>query len=445
MLDIHEWMKNFVEVMKGTFGGRIVCIGLQGSYGRGEASEGSDIDVVVILDQLDLEDLEKYDEVISKLPSRELVCGFVSGKRELENWEKSDLFQFYYDTEPIAGSLEFLLPKLDREAVRRAVRIGACNIYHMCVHNILHEKDAEILKGLYKSAGFTVQAICYHATGEYRKRKAELMEAAPEMRDRKILETGILLKEKQEISPAEFRQYSRMLMEWSGRLIMEYSEAPESVPQDFGTSEWRMKDADVVRETSAYRAGKRQGEYTLEDYYAIPDEQRVELIDGVIYDMAAPSNVHQMLSDEILVQLKQYVKKKGGQCVPMSSPVDVQLDCDNKTMVQPDVLVTCDREKIKFQKIYGAPDFVIEILSKSTRKKDLCLKLAKYMQAGVREYWIVDPDKKYVFVYDFEHGAELTLYTFQDTVPVQIFHGECQVDFSEIYENVRFLYEKQDS
>lgn len=444
MVEIQEWMKKFVETMKENFGDRIVCIGLQGSYGRGEASKSSDIDVVVILDRLGFEDLEKYDAVIAELPFRERICGFVSGKSELENWEKSDLFQFYHDTESVVGNLDFLLSQIDEEAAVRAVRIGACNIYHMCVHNILHEKDVEILRGLYKAAVFTVQAVYYNAAGKYLKRKAELLEAVSGRREREILEAGILLKEKEEISQAEFRQYSRMLLEWSGGLIEAFSEAQKAVYKDSGASEWSTKNTDVVREMPAYHAGKQQGEYTLEDYYAIPDERRVELIDGIIYDMAAPSNVHQILADEILVQLKQYVKKKGGTCIPMGAPVDVQLDCDDKTMVQPDVLVVCDRDKVKFQNIYGAPDFIIEILSRSTRKKDLCLKLAKYMQAGVREYWIVDPDKKYIFVYDFENEGELTLYTFQDSVPVQIFDGECQVDFSEIYAYVRFLYEKKD-
>mgnify|MGYP000438242551 FL=1 len=132
----------------------------------------------------------------------------------------------------------------------------------------------------------------------------------------------------------------------------------------------------------------------MEDYYALPEEQRVELIDGVIYDMSAPTSVHQLLGTEILLVLKDYIRKQHGRCVLIASPIDVQLDCDDKTMVQPDVIVVCDREKIQNRCIFGAPDFVAEVLSESTRKKDLVLKLNKYMTAGVREYWLVDPDRK---------------------------------------------------
>lgn len=126
--------------------------------------------------------------------------------------------------------------------------------------------------------------------------------------------------------------------------------------------------ASCVQEARSIYNVKRQGEYTLEDYYALPEEQRVELIDGVIYDMSAPTSVHQLLGTEILLVLKDYIRKEHSLCVPVASPIDVQLDCDDKTMVQPDVIVVCDREKIQNRCIYGAPDFVVEVLSKSTRK-----------------------------------------------------------------------------
>ena len=118
--------------------------------------------------------------------------------------------------------------------------------------------------------------------------------------------------------------------------------------------------------------------------------------------MSAPTSVHQLLGTEILLVLKDYIRKQHGRCVPIASPIDVQLDCDDKTMVQPDVIVVCDREKIQNRCIFGAPDFVAEVLSESTRKKDLVLKLNKYMTAGVREYWLVDPDRKKVIVYDLK-------------------------------------------
>ena len=103
--------------------------------------------------------------------------------------------------------------------------------------------------------------------------------------------------------------------------------------------------ASCVQEARSIYNVKRQGEYTLEDYYALPEEQRVELIDGVIYDMSAPTSVHQLLGTEILLVLKDYIRKEHGLCVPVASPIDVQLDCDDKTMVQPDVIVVCDLGK----------------------------------------------------------------------------------------------------
>lgn len=189
--------------------------------------------------------------------------------------------------------------------------------------------------------------------------------------------------------------------------------------------------------------GKKQGDFTLEDYYQIPDDIRVELIDGVIYDMAAPTSLHQLICLEIGRLLREYIKKNKGSCIPLVSPLDVQLDCDNKTMVQPDVIIVCDRKKFLRGVVYGAPDFVVEILSPSTQRKDLSVKLAKYMNAGVREYWIVDPIKKRIIVYDIEHDAFPEMYTFEHQVPVRIFDGKCTIDFKEIFEYAEFLYNSQ--
>ena len=159
MMDIKKWMNTFLNAVNATFTNRIWFVGLQGSYGRGEATETSDIDIVVILDQLSVTDIQKYNAMLDTLPNRELICGFVSGKDELLNWESSDLFQFCHDTTPIKGSLDEVMAVIDESAVNRAIKIGVCNIYHGCVHNMLHEKSEDILKGLYKSASFVVQAI----------------------------------------------------------------------------------------------------------------------------------------------------------------------------------------------------------------------------------------------------------------------------------------------
>lgn len=181
--------------------------------------------------------------------------------------------------------------------------------------------------------------------------------------------------------------------------------------------------------------------YTLEDYLKLPDEQRVELIDGVFYDMAAPTTIHQGIAGFLHKKFLDFVMENKGPCFPFISPVDVQLDCDDKTVVQPDVLVVCDRSKYKNGRVFGAPDLVIEVLSPSTRRKDMQLKMYKYSEAGVREYWMVDPEKKVVVQYDLEHLEIPTIYNFQSEVPVLIWGGACKIDLSEMYETIGFLWE----
>lgn len=202
-------------------------------------------------------------------------------------------------------------------------------------------------------------------------------------------------------------------------------------------------DAEVVKETAPYYTGKRQEEYTIEDYYALPDEQRVELINGVFYDMAAPTLIHQLISGKIYRVLDEFVCKRKGTCTPFIAPIDVQLDCDERTILQPDVVVVCEQDKLTNRCIYGAPDLVVEVLSKSTKRKDMFLKLAKYKNAGVKEYWMVDPEKRTVLIYDFWHDDEVKIYGFDSTIPIAIFDGDCQINFQKIYDEISFMYEKR--
>ena len=190
-------------------------------------------------------------------------------------------------------------------------------------------------------------------------------------------------------------------------------------------------DDDEQCETKKAFRQKKQGEYTLEDYYALPDERRVELIDGVIYDMTAPTEAHQVVVGFLHAELWNYVVGNRGKCVVNMAPTDVHLDTkDDQTMIQPDVLVTCDRSKTAYLRVEGAPDLVIEVLSPSTRKKDLYIKVSKYESAGVRELWLVDPRDRRVIVYDFEHKDTVGIYTFRDAVPVGIFDGGLAIDFA---------------
>ena len=183
---------------------------------------------------------------------------------------------------------------------------------------------------------------------------------------------------------------------------------------------------------------KRQGLFTLKDYYALPEDQRAELIDGVLYNMTAPSLAHQTVALQIAHQFllcMDAFEKQG--CEVFVSPVDVQLDRDERTMVEPDVVVLCDMEKAIKRCIYGAPDFVLEVLSPTTRRKDMLIKLNKYWNAGCREYWIVDPEQFTVTVYDFDGEETAVHYTFDDIVPVRLFEGKCSIDFPAIRKRLR--------
>ena len=210
MIVIETWMQEFLTKLDDTFGSRVWFVGLQGSYGRGEATESSDVDAVVILDTLSPADIHTYSRMLDTLPHRELICGFLSGKEEIANWEASDLFQLYYDTTPIRGSMEQLLPLLDGEAVARAIKIGACNIYHGCVHNMVHGKNDGTLVGLYKTASFVVQAIAFQQTGCYCRCQQELLEVV-QPQERMILETYMEMKKGRAI---RFQEMSEILFTW---------------------------------------------------------------------------------------------------------------------------------------------------------------------------------------------------------------------------------------
>ena len=215
MIDINIWTDKFLKALNEAFPNRVCFVGLQGSYARGEATDKSDIDMVVILDKLSAEDIKSYNEMLDSLPNRELICGFISGKDEILNWEASDLFQLYYDTTPIRGSLEELLSLLDESAINRAIKTGACNIYHGCVHNMLYEKSEDILHGLYKSASFTLQAIAFRSTGKYIRKQTDLLSMLS-AEDKVICETFLSLKNG---GMVELDAMSEALFNWAKNII----------------------------------------------------------------------------------------------------------------------------------------------------------------------------------------------------------------------------------
>lgn len=217
MIELNSWIKIFLQALHDTFPNRIWFVGLQGSYARGEATETSDIDVVLILDELTAPDIEAYNAMLDTLPCRELMCGFLSGKKEIANWEPSDLFQLFYDTKPIEGSMEDLLPLLDEEAVNKAIKIGVCNVYHGTVHNMLYSKSEKALRGLYKNASFILQAICFKQTGRYISRQKELMTFLASD-EQAIADTFLSLKNG---GTVHFQEMSEALFNWTKKWIGE--------------------------------------------------------------------------------------------------------------------------------------------------------------------------------------------------------------------------------
>lgn len=219
MIDITAWMPNFLQTLSETFADRVWFVGLQGSYGRGEATETSDIDIVVILDELSAMDIQTYNTILDTLPHRELICGFLSGRNEIMNWEPSDLFQFCNDTTSIKGNLDEVMAVIDKNAVNRAIKIGACNIYHGCVHNMLHEKSEDILRGLYKSASFVVQAIAFQQSGRYIKHQEKLLTVAT-LKEQAIINTFLSLKKG---GTVDFIPMSDTLFDWAKQWISKNS------------------------------------------------------------------------------------------------------------------------------------------------------------------------------------------------------------------------------
>ncbi len=161
--------------------------------------------------------------------------------------------------------------------------------------------------------------------------------------------------------------------------------------------------------------------YTIEDIYALPDGQRAELIDGQMYMMAPPNFRHQKLVMELSAVIHQYIKNHGGSCEVLPAPFAVFLNCDDRNYVEPDISVICDKNKLTDKGCNGAPDWVIEVTSPSNPQNDYGVKLFKYRTAGVREYWIVNPQKNTVMVYDLENEKKSNQYTFEDNVPVCIY------------------------
>lgn len=180
------------------------------------------------------------------------------------------------------------------------------------------------------------------------------------------------------------------------------------------------------------RALAQQRIYTEADYYDLPENVRAELIGGQFYDMSAPSRIHQEILSGLHGAIYSHIKTKGGSCKVYPAPFAVRLFGDDKTIVEPDISVICDQNKLTDRGCTGAPDWIIEIVSPSDPSRDYVKKLNMYMDAGVKEYWIVDPMQKMVHVYHLvQEQFKMTSYTLQDEVKACIY-DDLWIDFKEL-------------
>ena len=170
---------------------------------------------------------------------------------------------------------------------------------------------------------------------------------------------------------------------------------------------------------------------TLEEYEALPENTRAEVFDGVLYNMSSPSQTHQTLLTELLVLIRNYIKEKKGKCTVFPAPFDVKLNDSPLTIVQPDIMIVCDKNKLDGKRCNGAPDFIIEIVSPGNPSDDYIKKLYYYKTYGVREYWIVDPQRKSVTVNSFEKNVISVPYTFDSVIKVGIY-DDLYINFSDI-------------
>lgn len=211
---------------------------------------------------------------------------------------------------------------------------------------------------------------------------------------------------------------------------------PQGESRPYLTDQRQQTEACVSESVTVWGKGaKKQGEYTVSDYNALPNEKRVELIDGVFWEMNSPSMVHQEIIQAIWFKIVLFIQAHNGTCKVLQSPIDVRLDMDDRTIVQPDLLIVCDPSKIRRWGVWGAPDFVLEVISQSTAGKDYKVKAAKYMRAGVRELWLLDPIKMRLLIYmqedDFPYIGPL-----EGKRRIGIYQGALEIDLDKIREMI---------
>lgn len=196
----------------------------------------------------------------------------------------------------------------------------------------------------------------------------------------------------------------------------------------------RYENMAIPSGVNLFADGKKQGEFTLFDIYNAPEDDRYELIDGVIYSQAAPSFIHQHIISAVHFTLQSYIVAHNGECIVLESPIGVQFEHNDKDYLEPDLVVLCDKGKIRTNGIIGAPDFVLEVTSPSTKMQDYTTKLNIYAREGVKEYWIIDPEKRSIVKYDFSIDAMPEIHFFNEDIPVNLYDGKCIVNLKEFEE-----------
>lgn len=220
IFSIEDWLSIVIEKLRQTFNEKLLFIGLQGSYNRGEETSESDIDLVVILEELNFNDLKLYRKIINEMPNNELACGFISGKKELQNWSKADLFQFFYDTRSLLGNLEDIIQPPTMEDIKQSIKISSESLYHASVHSFVHSTNyAEDLQGLYKMTFFILQAKYFIENNIYAKTKKELVKCLKGL-DREILNICINRKQLNSIENNELENLYKKLIAWSSKHLL---------------------------------------------------------------------------------------------------------------------------------------------------------------------------------------------------------------------------------
>ena len=212
--DVDIWLDTTIEKLQEKFSQNLLFVGLQGSFNRGEATDSSDIDLIVILENLTFEDLKRYRLIIDSLPHKEKACGFISGKNELQKWSKADMFQFYYDTKSLYGKLEDIIQPPSLDEIKQSIKISSENLYHATVHSFVHSNDyVEDLQNLYKMTFFILQAKYFVQTNNYIPTKKQLVEQLNET-EKEILNICINKENILNYSQSEIETLYCKLIEW---------------------------------------------------------------------------------------------------------------------------------------------------------------------------------------------------------------------------------------